>query len=120
MGYPFTHDGQDFIPAVNPTFHPSQSSDFLVRACNLALHPQTKQPQTEMKFEIFRPNGTMETIHQVGLLKKPGQPEPNCFELTFQINWDEVPEGPGLFRMLLTDVLAGKTVRASSPYVLEP
>ena len=72
----------------------------------------------QMKFQRIAPNGSVETLHHVGLARRPTQPHPNCFELIFQIQWDEVPEGPALFQISITDTLAKQTVSADVPYVL--
>ena len=118
IDYPFTTDGQEFIPAVCPHIRGDTTSHVVLRAYNLELHPQNKLPQTEMKFQRIAPDGSIETLHGVGLAKRPTQPYSNCFELIFQIQWNEVPEGSALFQISITDNLANETVSANVPYVL--
>ena len=116
VGYAFHAEGADYIPAVRPTLSRSEPANFLVRVYNLKA--QGGQPQTEMKFERVAPDGSRQTLRRVALLRKPDSPDPNCFELTLQANWDEEPDGSALFQMSLTDVLAKKTVVSTTPIVL--
>jgi len=118
VSYPFHTEGTDYIPAVRPTLKKSEPAKFLVRVYNLNL--QAGQPQTEMKFERLAPDGSTQTLRRVGLLRRPEQPEPNCFELALQAQWDDAPAGSALFQMSLTDLLAKKTATSSSPIVLAP
>ena len=92
----------------------------MIRAFNLKRHPETHQPQTEIKFQWMNAEGKLETLHQVSLVQKPDQPEPNCHQLIFQVKWDEVPNGPALLQLSLTDLVAQKTAFVASPYVLTP
>ena len=119
VSYPFRAEGQEFIPSVRPSFDKSEPSFMMVRVYNLQLHPDNGQPQTEMKFERIDRDWTVETIRDVGLAKPPEQPEVNCFELVFQIDWAEVTPGPGLFQLSLTDSMAKRTVQGRSAYRLE-
>jgi len=93
---------------------------FAIDVLNLIalVKAQGGQPQTEMKFERVAPDGSRQTLRRVALLRKPDSPDPNCFELTLQANWDEEPDGSALFQMSLTDVLAKKTVVSTTPIVL--
>ncbi len=118
--YPYVSEGNEYIPAVRPEVRKDQRTNIMFRAYNLTLDPETGQPLTEMKFRRIGPDGAEQTIHNIGLLRRPTQPEPNCFELLFQINWEEVPLGPGAFELAFTDVLAQKTLKVSSAYVLTP
>jgi VWFA-related protein len=120
ISYPFVLDGNEYIPAVRPSIRSDQPTNVMVRAYNLALSAETGQPQTEMKFRRIDPEGGEETIRSVGLLKQPSQPYPGCFELVFQIHWEETPTGPALLQLTLTDLIAQKQVEVSSPYVLIP
>ncbi len=120
ISYPFVSEGNEYIPAVRPEVRKDQHTNIMFRAYNLTLDPETGQPQTEMKFRWIGPDGQEQTIRNIGLLRQPTQPEPNCFELLFQINWEDVPVGPGAFELALTDVLAQKTLTVSSAYVLTP
>lgn len=120
ISYPFQAEGKDFIPAIQPSVPKKNPSNFVVRACNLTLHPQSGQPQTEMKFEWLTSDGAHNTLRKVGLIKPPHQPDPGCFELLFQVQWDDAPPGSGLIRMSLVDSLAKKSVLASSALILEP
>lgn len=89
-----------------------------MRVYNLKTHPASGTPQTEMKFERIGPEGSPITLRRVGLLRNPGQPEPGCFELALQAQWTDVPPGPALLQMSLTDVLAKKTATSSGAFVL--
>lgn len=117
--YPFRTEGTDFVPAVRPRLSRSAPSNVLIRVYNLELHPQSGQPQTEMKFERIDEHDALSTLRQVGLLRRPDSPEPGCFELAFEVKWDEIPTGPAVFRMTLTDLLAKKTERSGAAFVLE-
>jgi VWFA-related protein len=116
VSYPFHTEGTDYIPAVRPTLKKSEPSNFVVRVYNLKT--QGGQPQTEMKFERVDAEGNRLTLRQVGLMRRPEQPEPNCYELALQARWDDVPTGSALIQMSLTDQLAKKTAVSSSPFVL--
>ena len=91
----------------------------MVRIYNLKLHPDNGQPQTEMKFERVDPDWNVETLRNVALAKPPEQPEVNCFELIFQIDWADVTPGAGMFQLSITDLMAKRTVDGRSHYWLE-
>jgi VWFA-related protein len=120
IGYPFQADGEDFIPAIRPSVSKKNPSHFVVTACNLTLHPQSGQPQTEMKFEWLSSDGGANTLRKVGLVKPPRKPEDRCYELLFQVQWDDVPPGSGVISMSLVDTLANESVLATSALILEP
>ncbi len=120
ISYPFRIGDNEFIPAVRPTLRRDLPTHIMIRAFNLKRHPETHQPQTEIKFQWMNAEGKLETLHQVSLVQKPDQPEPNCHQLIFQVKWDEVPNGPALLQLSLTDLVAQKTALVASPYVLTP
>lgn len=120
ISYSYLMNGNEFIPAVRPSLRKELPVNFLVRAYNLELNPQDQQPHVEMKFERIDAEGNIETLHQVGLFKKPELLTPNCHELLFQIQWEEVPLGPALLQLSLTDLISGETLVATSPYELVP
>ena len=119
VSYPFRAEGQEFIPSVRPRFETDTPTHVTVRIYNLKLHPDNGQPQTEMKFERVDPDWNVETIRDVALAKPPEQPEVNCFELIFQIDWANVTPGAGLFQLSVTDSMAKRTVAGRSRYWLE-
>jgi hypothetical protein len=119
VGYPFRAEGRDFIPSIRPTVSPSAPTHAMFRVYNLKVDGQGL-PQTEMKFEMVGPDGSSRVMKNVGLLRRPEQPEPGCFELVFQVRWDELPPGPGLFQLSISDKLANRTVTASGPVLLKP
>jgi VWFA-related protein len=120
ISYPYQMEDNEYIPAVRPSLRKELPVNFLVRTYNLELNPEDQQPQVEMKFERIDAEGNIETLHQVGLFKKPEHLALNCHELLFQVQWDEVPLGPALLQLSLTDLISGKTLVAASPYELVP
>jgi hypothetical protein len=120
VSYPFVTEGNEYIPAVRPSLRRDQPARFMVRVYNLKLHPETGRPQTEMIVRRIGPDGSEQMIPNAGLLKRPSQPHPNCYELLFVVHWNDVPNGPALLELTLADVIAEETVQVSSPYVLTP
>jgi VWFA-related protein len=119
VDYPFVTDGQSFIPAVLPVVRPAAPSQVYVRVYNLKLHPEARIPQTQMKFEAVDSAGRATPISQIGLAKKPTQPQPDVHELLFQFAVDDLVPDTYIFRITLTDTLAAATVSAETPFIFQ-
>lgn len=116
IDYPYSLEGEKFLPGIIPTYFAHTQAQFLLRTHNLTLHPTAKIPQTDIKFEVLDDFGIAYKAVQV-LSIKPLQPKPNCFELLFQYEIKPIPPGRYQLKVTFTDILAQQTVTTSSPFV---
>jgi len=116
IDYPYFIGGEKFFPGITPTYFAQTQAQFLLRVHNLKLHPTSKIPQTDIKFEVVDYTGVSSKAVQI-LSIKPFQSKPNLFELLFQYEIKSLSPGPYQLKVTLTDTLAQQTVTSSSPFI---
>jgi len=119
VAYPFTFENKEFIPGVLPLIRPSVPAQIYFRVYNLKLHPETKVPQIQMKFEAIGSSGKVYPIMRIRLVKKPVQIEPNVYELLLQFVVDYLP--PDIYQLKVTffDTLAKQKATATTSFMFQ-
>jgi VWFA-related protein len=119
LDYPYVLNGKAFIPGVAPIIKEASPVQIYLRAYNLNLHPQTQVPQTEMSFEVEDIEGKSIPLKKVRILKKPTQVEPGVFDLLFQVNFGNLPQGRYQLNLSFKDVLANQTIAAKKLFIIQ-
>jgi VWFA-related protein len=119
LDYPYVLNGKTFIPGVVPVIKEASPVQIYLRAYNLKPHPQTKVPQTEMSFEVVDMEGKSTPLENVMIFKKPTQVEPGVFDLLFQVNFGNLPQGSYHLNLSFKDVLTNQTIAAKKLFVIQ-
>ncbi len=118
VSYPFTFGKREYVPSVVPEFKAGQSVQLCLEIYNLTIHPETKEPKTNMKLEIIDTAGNSYQIKEISLLSRCSNWEDKLLKLLFQFKIDEQLSGQYQLKITFIDILAGKVVESFAPFII--